>query len=120
VSNFKSKIVAMATVAGLGGLAGYALDSNATRATQADVRTQIIHRTIHVRKHRRSKARAGGRPSGGAILAAGGGGSAMHVVSRSSGIASAPHRPVRTGSSGSGGGGGGEHEREHEHEGGDD
>lgn len=65
--NVRMKIAVGATVLGLGGLASYALGSNDGQPASADaptaqdprVRTEVVHRTIHVRAKGRSEDVAG-------------------------------------------------------------
>ena len=134
-SNVRMRIAAGATVLGLGGLAGYALATNDGQSAAAEapaqdpkpkVRTEVVHRTIHVRAKDGSEAGAGGAASGSSP-APGSPGSVVTPVTDTSGYA-APS----TGSSGSSssderdehGDDEGEHESdddgEHESDGGDD
>jgi hypothetical protein len=68
MSNVRMKIAAVATALGLGGLAGFALSSNSGPGATAQapkqvaehprIRTQVVHRTVHV------PAKGGPAPAG--------------------------------------------------------
>lgn len=136
MKRIKTRIAAAATIVGLAGLAGVALNAGQQGASQSVaakplVRTKVIRRTVHVTKHAKPKhpvpaaSPAGASPasSGSAPIATGssGGASAEPVTTSTSGSGEAP---ITTASSGAGGGGGEEHEVDYEsaeeHEGGDD
>ena len=64
MSDTRTKIAAGATLLVLGGLAGVALSAESNRATGAaqtaapvEVRTQIVHRTVHVIRREKPKRR---------------------------------------------------------------
>lgn len=147
MKNARAKIAAAATVVGLGGIAGVALSSNSGQATPSaakppkpKVRTQVIHRTIHVTRHAKPKEGSGvsgsGSPGQPAITSAAPApappaavtssssatatpvASTAPVVSHTSGASapSHPSAPIHTSSSGGGSNSGG---GEVEHEGGD-
>lgn len=140
MKNAKTRIAAAATILGLGGLAGVALNAGKQAAPPAAVkplvRTKVIRQTVHVTKHIKPKHPAAGgtpgspyrtsqtttEPIGGVTTASSSTGSAPSpsstaapVTTSSSGAAAAPSpspesAPVVTHTSGAGGG---------EHEGGD-
>ncbi len=59
MKNLKTRIAAAATILGLGGLTGVALNAGAQKsppvAEQPLVRTKVIRRTVHVTKHANPK-----------------------------------------------------------------
>jgi hypothetical protein len=126
VKSIKTRIAAGATILGLAGLAGVALNAGNQGASQLVatkplVRTKVIRRTVHVTKHAKPK-----RPVAVDPPAAVASSPAPPVTTSTSG---APEEPVITSSSGASeapvttaasGAGGGEVEHEPEHEGGDD
>jgi hypothetical protein len=128
VNSLRMKIAALASVAGLGALGGYALSSNTGASTQTQaaltqrpkpkVKTQVTHRTVHVNPKHQNAAAASGPPGGVAStpppapVAAPSPAPAptsSPVVSGSSGSSSsaATSQPVATHTSGSSGGSGG-------------
>jgi hypothetical protein len=146
VKRIKSRVAVAATVVGLGGLAGVALNAGQQSASQPVaakplVRTKVIRRTVHVTKHAKPRHPAVTVPPAGASSAS------APVTTRSSGGASeepvttstsstgtqepvttatsgAGEAPITTSTSGAGEGGGEErgvgYESAGEHEGGDD
>src|SRR5690349_4831697 len=125
----KTTIGAGATLAALGGLTGYAISSSGDEATTAtatrepvEVRTETIHRTVHVVKHEKPRhPKPNGRES---AAAAAGPVPAAAAAPRAVPVAAPPRpaparvvsspAPVRHVTTRSSGSGSGEHEREHE------
>lgn len=135
LSTLKMRLAAGATVIGLGGLAGVAINSAPGQklaeppvATKPEIRTKTIRRTIHVTRHVKPKPSTvaaaagaagaatysagdstyGGAPSTGAS-STGTAPASVPVSTSTSGSASAPSSapaPVTTATSGGGGGGG--------------
>ena len=76
MNSLRMKIAALASVAGLGALGGYALNSNTGTTTQTQaaltqrpkpkVKTQVTHRTVHVKPKHKNAAAASGPPGGAA------------------------------------------------------
>ena len=76
MNSLRMKIAALASVAGLGALGGYALNSNTGVSTQTQaaltqkpkpkVKTQVMHRTVHVKPKNKNAAAAASGPPGGA------------------------------------------------------
>lgn len=133
----KTRIAAIATVLGLAGLAGVALNAggqgSSQQAAKPLVRTKVIRRTVHVTKHAKPKHLAVGAPPAQAAAAtpapAASSGAAVEepVTTATSGTGS--EEPVTTAASGTGGepvttatsgtgGGEEEHEVDYESEGG--
>ena len=154
-----SRVVGLVALTGTAALAGWSVGHGRSEQpvgnvqrhagrTPVEVRTEVIHKTVHVRRkrhHRRSPSRpsvsapsrrrhVAAAPSAPATAAAA---PPTPAIAQRSAVATAPPRtrtsgssgpshqqaPVRTRTSGSGGGAGGgerEHESEHESEGGDD
>lgn len=119
MKRIKTRIAAAATIIGLGGLAGVALNAGNQGASQPVaakplVRTKVIRRTIHVTKHAKPKhppAGAGGIAYGGGSGYGGSAGSAAAATGSSSvgggpepSSASGESIPVTTSTSGAGGG----------------
>lgn len=79
MSTVKTKLAAAATLVGLGGLAGWAINqpagndkaAAAQAAAPVEVRTQVIRRTVHIVRHEKPKHR---RKAAAAAAGAGGGG----------------------------------------------
>jgi len=125
VKSIKTRIAVLATVLGLGGLAGLALSAGKQGVSQPVaakplVRTKVIRRTIHVTKHAKPKHPAVAAPPVAAASTAPppvttGGGAEEPVTTSTSGSGG---EPVTTATSSSGGGGE-EHEVEYESEGGE-
>jgi hypothetical protein len=129
VNDIRTKIAAGATILGLGGLAGYAINSNSAAPpdpasaqvaahTRPKVRTQTIRRTVHVRPDPKlaDPALATSAPSSAAPAPAGTAPAPASTPAVTSTPVSAP-KPVSTHSSGGGSAssssyGDGEHERE--------
>lgn len=148
MKRIKTRVAAAATVVGLGGLAGVALNAGQQSASQPVaaqplVRTKVIRRTVHVTKHAKPKHPAVAAPPAGAsstssgsapVMTGSSGASEEPVTTSTSGTGTeepvttatsgAGEAPITTASSGAGGGGGEEHEVDYEsaggHEGGDD
>ncbi len=132
----KTRIAAIATVLGLAGLTGVALNAggqgSSQQATKPLVRTKVIRRTIHVTKHAKPKhsAVAAAAPPASIPVAAASSGAAAEepVTTATSGTGSEEPvttaasgtggEPVTTATSGTGGGGEEEHEVDYESEGG--
>lgn len=100
----KTRIAAAATVLGLGGLTGIALSAGGRQAnTLADkplIHTKVIHRTVHVTKHLKSKHPV----AGGSAEYAGSTSGSAPIVTASSGASTGETAPVTTASSGTSGG----------------
>jgi hypothetical protein len=133
VKSTKTRIAAVATILGLGGLTGIALSAGGQKAdplaAKPLVRTKVIHRTVKVTKHVKPKhpVAAGGA---GYASAAGSSDGTAPVTTASSGTGASEPAPVTTATSGTGGeatpvttaasgtgGAGGGEEIEHESEG---
>ncbi len=101
VKSLRTRIAAVATVVGLGGLAGLALSAGQQHPSPAVaekpiVRTKVIRRTIHVTKHAKPKHPAGGAGGwGGAARQRrlGGGGSYGSATTGASSSGSSPSSP---------------------------
>jgi hypothetical protein len=115
VKNVKTRVAAAATILGLGGLAGIALNAGGRASAPVGVkplvRTKVIHQTVHVTKHIKPKHPAAGgtpgspyritsttsEPIGGVTTAASSNGSPpaasspAPVTTSSSGAAAAPN-----------------------------
>lgn len=133
ISNLKTKIVAAASVLGLGGLAGIAANSNSGQAEDpsatagaANPPVHVVHRTVRRTKHYKVKdVPAESKPQGSGSAAAAApvpaatpvsAPASAPVVTQSSGAPSSSAPPVTTSPSGGAGGGYGE-ESESESEG---
>lgn len=112
-------VVAAALLA-VGGAAGAALSAGpghppvatvAAAPAPVEVRTQVIHRTVHVVRHLKPKRARRPAPPPAAVVAP------ARAQPVTAAVAPRSARPLSTRSSATGSGGG---EREHEHEGGDD
>lgn len=136
MKRIKTRIAAAATVVGLGGLVGVALNAGQQGASQPVavkplVRTKVIRQTVHVTKHAKPKHPLVSAPPVGASTPSGSvsattgssGGSTEEPVTTSTSGAGG-EVPITTATSGAGGGGGEEEEVDYggagEHEGGDD
>lgn len=125
MKSIKTRIAAAATILGLGGLAGLALNAGGHTSPQAVatkplVRTEVIRRTIHVTKHAKPKhpiatapPAAAAPPASASAVTTGASGAAPEAVTTSS--SGGGEAPVTTAASGTGGE---EHEVEYESEGG--
>ena len=145
-----SRLLGLVALTGVAALAGWSVGHVSTPDQQqpvgkvtgtaakppVEVRTEVIHKTVHVRRKRHHR-RAASRPSVPATAPRRGAASrdsgahsgrrcaaAAGVAQRSAAPAGLAPAPVRTRTSGAGGGAGGEREdhgeSEHESEGGDD
>ena len=84
MKNLKTRVAAAATIVGLGGLTGIALNAGAQKsppvAAKPLVRTKVIRRTVHVTKHAKPKQPVGAGTAGAARVGAGIDGNPSHPL----------------------------------------
>ena len=111
MKNLKTRIAAAATILGLGGLTGVALNAGAQKsppvAEKPLVRTKVIRRTVHVTKHANPKHPVGagaagagrdgpGRPEFPLLLISGFGDDLRRAVPRRPPLPPLPPAPARS------------------------